>query len=341
MLTIKHAIVTGANGFIGQHLVRFLLDNNIKVRGICHGSLPLYFVKPHEFEKIEADLNNRQSLVNICKNCDVVFHCAAIPRNDLSKTWEEFKQTNIDGTKYLLEEAVYASVKRFVFISSVEAAGFGNGISPRIETDTSIPDNNYGKSKLLAEELVLSSPLNIERVVVRLPMIYGPGTFMIVPKIFGMVKKGFYPLIGDGHAKMEFCYVKNAIQGIFLAGQHAEANKQLFYLNDQKTYSIKEVITNVAAAMNKKILFLYIPRFVAYTIALCVEILAKILPIAPIISPISRKSFFTRETVFWTTRDVNWVNSDKARSILGYNPPIDIKSGCESTVKWLKMMKKI
>jgi nucleoside-diphosphate-sugar epimerase len=331
-----HVLVTGANGFIGQHLVRALLDAGHHVRGMYNVEKPLYFFGSDEIEWRKAELRDPKSLQGIGKDIDLVFHLAAIPRNDKSKTWDDFLTQNVKGTELLLQECDSSKVKRFVYVSSVEAAGYGDGIHPRSEEDPTHPENDYGKSKKLAEELVLGKQWSMECVVVRLPMIYGPGTFLIVPKLFGFVKNGFYPLIGTSPTLMEFCYVGNAVSALLLVSQSKEAVGELFYVSDKRSYSIREVVSQVAKAMNVKILFVSIPVFLAMFGALLFEGMARLLPFPPLVSRYSRKPFFTRETVMWTTKNCNIVSTEKIKRVLGYTPTIDIAEGCRRTAEWLR-----
>jgi UDP-glucose 4-epimerase len=312
-----------------------MIDDGHFVRAVSGGNSKLYFFRPNEVDIKKIDISDKKSVSGLMDRIDTVYHLAAIARNDLSKTWNDFYAVNVQGTINLLEEAQRAGVKKFVFTSTVEAAGFGDGVSPRKETDEPNPVNNYGKSKLLAEQQVLSGAWPMECTALRLPMIYGPGTFLIVPKMFGPVRRGIYPLIGRGSAKMEFCYVDNAVNGIVLAGEKKEAANELFYISDERSYSIKEVVLNIAAGMDKKIKFIYIPIFVANFLGLCWEVAAKILPFPPIISKTSKKPFFSRETVFWTTKNVNIVCTNKIKNTLGYSPNTDIKEGTRKTAEWL------
>lgn len=332
----KNILVTGANGFVGQHLCKNLLEKGYNVFGTIHEKQSLYFIEEKDITWCNVDISKPETLEKISKNIDVIYHLAAIPRNDLSKTWDNFKSVNIDGTNNLLNFAQKNKIKRFVYISTVEAAGYGDGINPRKEDDSPNPSNNYGKSKLAAEKLVLNNSWNFETSIIRLPMIYGPGSFLTVPKLFGMVKRGFYPLIGSGKNLMEFCFVKNAVKAISLAGEKKEAAKNIFYVSDERSYTIKEVITNIAKTMNKKVFFIHIPTSIAYLIAIIWEITAKILPFPPIISPVSKKPFFTRETVWWTTKNVNMVSTEKIQKTLGYKPDYTIEEGCKITYEWFK-----
>lgn len=331
----KRILVTGANGFIGQHLCRLLLDSGYYVRGMFHDNYPLYFIKKGEIEWFEGDVTNKHSIQDICKTIDFIVHLAAIPRNDLRKNWQEFYNVNVCGTHNLLEDAAKSKIRRFIYLSTVEAAGYGDGLNPRHENDVPNPINNYGKSKLLAEQGVFSNEWLFERTIIRLPMIYGPGTMLIVPKLFGMVKRGFYPFIGSGNTLMEFCYVGNAIHAIKLAIENDSASGNLFYVSDERSYSIKEVIDAISKSLNKKYIPLYIPKQIAYLIAMCFELFSKIFPFPPIVSPYSKKPFFTKETVDWTTQNINLVSTEKIRHLLGYEPLFSIDEGCKLTVGWL------
>jgi nucleoside-diphosphate-sugar epimerase len=332
----KTILVTGANGFIGQHLVRKLLDGGHPVRGTRFNERPLYFFSEEEIEWRDIDLRKPATLQGIAEDVACVYHLAAIPNNDYSKTWEEFQAVNVFGTAALLEEAGRAGVQRFVYISTVEAAGYGDGVNPRRETDIPHPDNRYGESKLQAEKTVRDGSWSFERIVVRLPAIYGPGTLLIVPKLFGIVKRGFYPFIGSGEALMEFCHVENAVQAVVLAGTRPEAAGELFYVTDERSYSLKEVVAAMAAAMDRKILALHVPRWAAYAAAWLWELCAKIFPFPPVVSAGSKKPFLTRETVWWTTRNVNIVSTEKIRRVLGYSPRVPLDRGCRETWEWLK-----
>lgn len=333
---MEKILVTGANGFIGQHLVKKLLSEGKNIRGTKYTERPLYFFKAEDIEWRTVDVQKKESLNGVAQDISCIYHLAAIPNNDYSKTWEDFYTVNVLGTRALLEEAKKAVVKRFVYISTVEAAGYGDGVNPRRESDKPNPDNNYGKSKLQAEQMVLNGSWPFECIVVRLPAIYGPGTFFIVPKLFGMVKRGFYPFVGSGNALMEFCYVENAVQAIILAGTSPDAVGELFYVADERSYSIKEIIVAIATVMDKRILMIHIPRWIAYIIAWQWELSAKIFPFPPLVSPASKKPFFTRETVWWTTRNVNIVSTEKIRKLLGFKPAISLSHGCDETWKWLK-----
>jgi UDP-glucose 4-epimerase len=135
---------------------------------------------------------------------------------------------------------------------------------------------------------------------------------------------------------MEFCYVGNAVNALLLACDHKKARGELFYVSDERSYTIQEVISHVAEAMKVGVLFFHIPEFLALCGALCCEMAAKLFPFPPLVSKYSHKPFFTRETVKWTTHDYNTVSTEKIRRMLGYAPAIGIAEGCKRTAEWLK-----
>lgn len=135
---------------------------------------------------------------------------------------------------------------------------------------------------------------------------------------------------------MEFCYVGNAVAAITLAAESEGTDKKLFYISDSRSYSIKEVIDTIARTMDRKYLPLHIPKPVANVTAFAFEILARICPFSPIVSPYSKKPFFTRETVRWTTSNINFISTAKFQKVTGFNPPYSIDQGCAETVKWLE-----
>ncbi len=328
-------LVTGANGFIGQHLVRSLVRAGHEVRALAFGTYALHDLDPAALDWRVGDLADPATTQGLVDGVEVVYHLAAIPRNILSKTWDDFWRVNVLGTLYLLRAAQQAGVRRFVFVSTVEAAGFGDGVHPRREEEPPHPVNNYGRSKLEAERLVLQGPWTFESVVARLPMIYGPGTDILVPKLFRMVKRRFYPLIGSGRSLMEFCFVEDAVQGLRLCGEQPAAAGELFYISGQRSYTVREMVAHVAASMGVRVWFVHIPVPLAMLIGLTFEYTAKVFPFWPIVSPATRKPFFTRTTVFWTSHSVDIVSTDKIRARLGYAPAFDIAAGCARTAAWL------
>jgi nucleoside-diphosphate-sugar epimerase len=150
----KKAVVTGANGFVGSHLVEGLLSKGYQVICLVRKTSNLRWLSGLNVEYVYADISEKQSLKNVLKDVDFIFHVAGLTK---AKRKEEFFKANYEGTKNLLEACVKDNpqTKRFVYISSQAAVGPGKDDQPLDETAPCNPITDYGKSKLEGEKIVL------------------------------------------------------------------------------------------------------------------------------------------------------------------------------------------
>jgi len=328
----KSAIVTGGNGFIGSYLSNELVIRGYRVIRLIQDTPANRQTNPGQDIRF-FDLAKPESMKDICEGGNVVFHLAAIPREQTNFNKEDYIQVNVNGTRCLLEEAAHAGVGRFVYVSTIEAVGPAINSVPLTEETEPHPLNNYGKSKLEAERLVNNFHSGqMTCSVVRLPMIYGPGNYLNVPKLFGAVQRPVFPLIGNGHALMEFCFVGNAVQGLILAGEQEKAAGEIFFISEESR-RLRDVISAVAKAENVRPFLFVIPVPLAYILALLIEGAAVVLPFKPFRSPITHKPLFTRKTIEWTTHSVNICSAEKAACVLGYKPPFSLEEGLRITVE--------
>lgn len=331
-------LVTGANGFIGRHLTRTLLEAGDDVLALVEPGWgePL---EPHpRLRVVEVDIRDGAA-VRALPPVQATLHLAAIARLQYNKTEDDYQAVNVEGTRHLLDHAAACGARRFVFISTIEAAGPARDGRPLDETQTPAPTNAYGRSKLQAEQLVLeaSGQGRVPGTVLRLPMVYGPGNTLIFSRLFKLAATGWYPRIGNNDVWMEFCNVHNAIHAMRLALQRPEAVGQVFFINDGRSYQISEVLTAAArAAGRSRIRFVVIPERLALLGGRGVELAAKLYPHPPLITPLTRKPVFSRGTVAWTTQSVNWCSSEKARRLLGYQQQVPLEQGVAEAVAWYR-----
>jgi dihydroflavonol-4-reductase len=146
-------LVTGASGFLGWHVARVLIERGDRVRALCRPSSRICEL---DVERVTGDLRDRASLVNAVKGCERVFHVAADYRL-WSKNPAELYQSNVDGTRNLLDAAEHAGVSRVVYTSTVGCIGIpSNGLGDE-STPVGIGDmtGHYKRSKWLAEQVAL------------------------------------------------------------------------------------------------------------------------------------------------------------------------------------------
>jgi len=148
----RRVLVTGATGFLGQHLVEALQR--------CPSTVIALMRNPDgwqgELSGVRGDLTQPESLKGLCSGVSTVFHLAGVAHVDPEHTpgtGERHRRVTVEGTRALLEEAVRAGVGRFVFVSSVKVMGEG-GHRRLDEASPEAPETAYGKAKLAAERLV-------------------------------------------------------------------------------------------------------------------------------------------------------------------------------------------
>lgn len=330
-------LVTGADGFIGSHLVESLHRDGIPVRSLVQPSAGLANLRPDISEIVYGDIRDLPQMRRISRGMDVVYHLAAISRYDLNVPEAEYHRTNVEGTRNILEAAREAGVKRVLFTGTIEAVGLSGNNDPLTEETPQFPRNIYGRSKLEGEELVRScnAPGVLETVVVRPPMTYGPGEVILCQRLFRIIQRGVYPLVGSGRTLTEFCYVKNLVQGIRLAAERGQPG-EVYFISDERSYTIEEVVRSIAGELGVKVITPHLPIPAAYVLGYIFEILGGIFRFYPFLIPQTGRPPFSRKTVEWTSESRLYCDISKAKRELGYRPPYTLVQGLRETIRWYR-----
>ncbi len=324
-------LITGASGFIGSHLTEELLKKKVKIRVLVKDRTKIDNLKDAFKEKInlieivEGNLLNKNSLLKALKNVSKVYHLAAIGR-PMNIPKNIYFDVNVTGTKNLIEACKRRGVKKIVHISSMSVFGFSRDGKPLTEKSPKLPVSYYGKSKKEGEEIALElcKKNKIKIVVVRPPMVFGPRDFQFY-KLFKAVNMGFFPLLKEGKAKIEFCYVKNLVNGILLADKKGK-NLEAYNITDGCSYTIKEVIEEIAKAERKKVIFIHIPVFVMRALGGITE---------KIYGFLNKTPPFNSNTAEWMSKD-NLIDIRKAQKELNYKRVIPLEESIKETVDWYK-----
>lgn len=333
----EHALVTGAGGFIGSHLTEYLVKKGDRVRVLLQPNSVEALPKSLNIERYYGDLRDPQSLRQAIKDVDTVYHLAAISLHDARIANADYVAINVEGTKSLLDASVVAGVKKFLYTATIEAVGISSDGKPLTEGSEQHPRNIYGRTKLDAEKLVCAYAREnkIATVVVRPPMTYGPREVILLRRLFRIVAKGFYPLVGSGQALTEFCYVKNLVQGMVLAAQLGPSGS-IYFISDERPYTIEEIVRTIVSATGTPAWTPHLPVPMAKAIGLMLEMLSKLLPFYPFRIPQTGRPPFSRKTVEWTAESRLYVDISKARKELGYRPCYSLREGIFETVTWYR-----
>ncbi len=174
-----------------------------------------------------------------------LFHAAGVihPRRV-----REFYEVNRDGARNVLEAAAAAGVKRAVVVSSNSPCGCNPTTDHRFDEQSPYhPYMNYGRSKMEMEQIVqeVHSRVGIETVIIRAPWFYGPFQPPRQTLFFQMIRDGKAPIVGDGNNVRSMAYVDHLCQGLLLAALTPAANGQMYWIADQRAYTMNEIVDTV------------------------------------------------------------------------------------------------
>jgi len=257
----------------------------------------------------------------------VLFHCAGVihPRRVA-----DFDAVNAKGTSQLLDAAVRAGVRRFVHVSSNSPFG-ANPSRDDVFTESAPyrPYMGYGRSKMAGEQCVRAGDGRIETVIVRAPWFYGPGQPPRQTQFFTMIKKGAFPLMGDGANRRSMAYVDNLCQGLVLCERQAGAAGQAYWIADERAYSMSEVVDTVERVMRNDF---------------GIAVSGKRLRMPSMTSDVARICDRAMQAVGFYDQRVHVLSEmnltiacsvDKAKQQLGYRPAVALEEGMRRSIAWV------
>ena len=264
-------LVTGATGFIGQALVCELNNEGLDV--VAAVRMYSEALSDMKVTQIISDLSPTSSWRNTLKNISVVIHAAArvhIMKESAADSLKEFRKINTVATLNLARQAAEAGVKRFIYISSIKVNGEGTEPNQVFRcTDTPMPMDAYAISKYEAEQglLELAEKTGMEVVIIRPPLVYGPGVKANFYYLIKWLDKGVPLPLGAIYNQRSFVALDNLISLIVCCIDHPKATNEVFLISDGKDVSTTELCQKMANALAKKVYLFSIPlslmRFVA------------------------------------------------------------------------------
>lgn len=315
-------LVTGGTGFIGGHLVDRLVAGGRPVRCLVRRSSTAGKL-PQAVELARGDLESPAGLTEALRGVDTVIHLAGVTK---ARTAADYHRGNAVATANLLRAA--ADVGRFVHVSSLAAAGPSTADRPLTEADEPRPVSHYGRSKLAGEEAVRNSPLRGRAVIVRPPVVYGPGDRDVL-QVLRTVARGWMAQAGSAPRRFSHIYVGDLVDGLVVAAGPtcAGVGGQIFYLANAMPVSWEEFGRVAARLMGCEVRMVAIPESAANVLGLCAEWWTRLS---------GRPGILSRDKV----REAccpGWVcDPGRARRELGFRASTGLEEGLRRTLDWYK-----
>jgi nucleoside-diphosphate-sugar epimerase len=323
---MKNVLIIGGCGFIGSHLVERLKGRGVNVAVLVRDGSDISFVKGLNVELRRGDLLDRESLELALDGVDTVFCAANVkPSGKSKKDYEnELLRVHIEGTKNLLAASRGVQVRKIVYFSSVAAMGYDLKVKLYDENFKEAPIDVYGKAKLEAERILNSAKSGVAVTILRPPGVFGERGLGAMSKIIALVNKGLVPVLGSGRNKQSISYVGNIVNQAIIAASDDRANGKTYIAGDTDAYSVNELIDAVSAAMNRKIVKVYIPFFLVIVAASILNAFAKL---------VLRRELVNKESLIAIATERIFATA-KITQELNYRQEFDLKESAKRTVFW-------
>lgn len=315
-------LVTGANGFVGSALCRLLRDSGCLVRGAVRetGKCSSHDRSKHDGIEwvILHDQSGEEETKQVLKGVEVIVHLAArvhIMADSAADPLHEFRKVNVTWTERLARMAALEGVRRFLYASSVKVNG-EQSIVPFTEQDVPNPQDSYGVSKWEAEQTlaIVSSQTGLETVVIRSPLVYGPGVGGNFLQLLNVLGKGLpLPLAGVENRR-SLIYRGNLVNALARCVHERLAAGQTYLVSDKQDLSTPELIRRLGKALGLSIGLWPLPLSMLHGFG---QLIGQQVVVDRLLRSLQ-------------------VDSSKIRKELDWHPPFPVDQGFAATATWFR-----
>lgn len=313
-------LITGANGFVGKPLCAELLRQGQSVRAAVRQSNLLR----DDIEAVRVgNIDGNTDWLNSLCGVDVVIHLAArvhVMSDTVADPLAEFRRVNTAGTEHLARCAAASGVKRLIYVSSIKVNGEETHNEKQFsETDVPAPQDAYGISKWEAEQALrrVADETGLEVVIVRPPLIYGPGVKGNFVQMLGVVAKHIPLPFASVYNHRDLLYVGNLVDALITCATHSAAAGQTYLICDGEAVSTPGLLRQLATGMG---------------------ITPRLFPCPPALLKLAGKLVGKSQQLERLLGSLR-VDGDKMRTDLNWVPPYSLRQGLQATAEWYRTVR--
>jgi len=317
-VALSGVLVTGANGLVGRSLCRSLMADGhdvtalVRRSGTCAGARREWCLAAPDFKGVEDAWPD-----DLAPDCLV--HLAArvhVMRDDAPDPWAAFYATNVAGTLRVARAARARGVSRMVFVSSIKAVAEADAGAPIAESTIAAPADPYGRSKLAAEDALwqLHKETQMEVVIVRPPLVYGPGVGANFLQMLNAVARGVPLPFGAIGARRSLIYTENLADALVRCVTDQRAANRCFHVCDGEDLSVAELLRSLGRHLSRPARLVSVPP--------------RLLRLAGALT--GRAAQMNRLT------DSLRIDGSCIRAELDWQPPFTTDEGLEATARWYR-----
>jgi len=315
------AFVTGGTGFIGSHLIDYLLENKgAEVYALVRDPTNLKWLTGLDVHLLKGDLFTLPSLPS---DIDYVFHIAGITK---ARKLADYYTVNQHGTASLFQtlQRQKISPRKIIYLSSIAASGPSAEKIPIKENDKPHPIHPYGESKLLGEKEALKFRNNFSLIIIRVGAVFGPRDKDFL-SYFKIINKGILPSLAFKRRRLSLCYIEDLVHAFDLCLQKDIESGEIFNIADPQPYTWDELGREAGKILGKKLFSVKFPLCLLYPIALISEGLSNLR---------KRTTTFDRRRLR-EMRQPGWIiDTKKAEERLAFSLKFSIQEGLQKSLTW-------
>lgn len=323
-------LVTGASGFIGTHLIKKLLSENIGVRALVRpNSTHAGRLRKYNVDIAEGNLADADALYEAAKGIKTIYHLGAAA----SSSWEDNYQSTVKGTENLIKAALEYQVERFVHVSTIAVYELISvNKSAKVKEDSPYLRNSkemgaYNYSKIEAEKLVFDAyrDQGLRATLVRPGSVIGPMGGVFFPLLGYHFGDGLFFVIGKGDNILPLTYVENTVDCIYKASIEENAIGQVYNIVDDGDITVRQYLERFIETTGVQARIVYLPYMVPYLATAAYEVVAHF--------SLIKKGATSRVQLKSKQTPARFDNT-KAKNELGWHPLVSIDEGLTKTFKW-------